>query len=387
MKKLIPLVIVVLLTGCWDVKELTEIGIVTAMAIDKDEDSGEYMLTAQYLRPSAESTFAPSQGEPYLIISVTGRSISEMLRKTSHKLDRDGFYAHNKVVIVSEEVAKEGLLPLFETFQREQLVRSYVWLGVTKNTTAKSVLEKQKNSISKISADFLSSLFENAEHETVSFNLLKLYKQSLRQGQNPVLGVVTFDQSESEEVDVHLSGGAAFNKDKLVGYMSEIETMAYNWIVPTNDNNQEGTFTFPYKEDNYVTLKVIDVHSNIKPKVINERDISFTIEIKQKVKITEQQELKKTETRKEIVEVVEKFEKQTEKEIEAHVGKVIAKAQEEFQSDIFGFGASLRNRYPKVWNKIRDNWNQEFAEASYEVKAEVEILNSGLLQGSLHPNE
>lgn len=58
------------LVGCWDVQELTELGIVTAIAIDKDEETGEYILTSQYLRPSAESTFAPSQEEPFLIVSV-----------------------------------------------------------------------------------------------------------------------------------------------------------------------------------------------------------------------------------------------------------------------------------------------------------------------------
>ncbi|SFM33512.1 spore germination protein KC [Gracilibacillus orientalis] len=388
MKKLIPFMMVILLTGCWDVQELTEIGIVAAMAIDMDEETGEYQLTAQYLRPSAESTFVASQDDPFLMITVTGRSISEMLRKTNHKIDRKGFYAHNKVVIVSEEVAKEGLLSIFETFQREQVVRSYVWLGVTRDTSAASVLEKQKNSISKVSANFLSSLFDNAEYEAVAFNLLKFYKQALRQGMSPVLGVLSFDQSnQNTEADVQLSGGAAFNKDKLIGFMNNKETMAYNWITNHGGSSAQGGLTFPYKEDKYATLKLIDINSSIKPKVTNEKDISYTIEIKKQVEITEQQELKKTETRKELPKLVAELEKQAEKEIENRVAEVIKKAQEEFQADIFGFGSSLRNKYPKVWKKVKDNWGQEFANVPYEIKVEVEILNAGLLQGSLHPQE
>ncbi|WP_208591524.1 Ger(x)C family spore germination protein [Gracilibacillus suaedae] len=385
MKKLLLFLMVILLTGCWDVEELTEIGIVTAMAIDIDEESEEYQLTAIYLRPSAEDTYAPSQDEPFFTVSVTGRSMSELLSKTNYKIDRKGFYAHNKVVIVSEEVAKKGLLPLFETFQREQVVRSYVWLGVTKGTSASSVLKKQKNSIAKIPADFLSSLFDNADYQAVSFNLLKFYKQSLRQGQNPVLGVITLDQSEqSAEPNVRLYGGAAFSKDKLVGFMNNDETMAYNWITKNND---EGALTFPYEDDKYVTLNLSKMNSSIKPKVTNKTDISFTIEIKQQLEVAERQELKKAETRKELAKLVLELEKTVEKVIEGKVEQVITKAQEEFQSDIFGLGASLRNKYPKVWNKLKDNWGQEFSEAPYEVKVEVDIINSGLLQGSLHPNE
>ncbi|QGH33354.1 Ger(x)C family spore germination protein [Gracilibacillus salitolerans] len=388
MKKIVPFFMVILLTGCWDVEELTEIGIVAAMAIDMDEESGEYQLTSEFLRPSAESTFVASQDEPFLTVSVTGRSMSELLRKTNLKIDRKGFYSHNKVVIVSEEVAREGLLPIFETFQREQLVRSYVWLGVTSGTSAASILEKQKNSISKIPADFLDSLFDNAEYETVSFNLLKFYKHALRQGQNPVLGVITFDQSEQKaEPDVHLSGGAAFIKDKLVGFMNNDETMGYNWITTNNRNSNEGTMTFPYKDDKYVTLKLVNINSSIKPKVTNKTDISYTVEIKQQLEVTERQELKKTETRKELAQLVVELEKTVKKEIEGKVEQVITKAQEDFQSDIFGFGASLRNKYPKVWNNIKDNWSEEFAKVPYEIKVEVEILNTGLLDGSLHPHE
>ncbi|MGP4042148.1 Ger(x)C family spore germination protein [Gracilibacillus sp. D59] len=387
MKKLIPFIMVILLTGCWDVQELTEIGIVVAMAIDMDEESGEYQLTAQYLRPSAESTFVSSQDKPFLMVTVKGRTIAELMRKTNHKIDRKGFYAHNKVVVVSEEVAKGGLLPIFETFQREQQVRSYVWLGVTRGTSAASVLEKQDNSISKVSANYLSSLFDNAENEAVSFNLLKFYKQSLKPGKNPVLGVMTFDESKQEEGSVHLSGAAVFNKDKLIGFLNNDETMAYNWITLHGRSSKQGALTFPYKEDKYVTLELIDIDSNVKPKVTNETDISYTIEIKKQVEIAEQQELKKTETRKELAKLVAELEKKTEKEVEAKVAEVITKVQEEFQSDIFGFGASLRDSYPKVWDKVKDNWGEEFANVQYEIKVEVKILNSGLLQGSLHPHE
>ncbi|GAE94446.1 spore germination protein GerKC [Gracilibacillus boraciitolerans JCM 21714] len=171
------------LVGCWDVQELTELGIVTAIAIDKDEETGEYILTSQYLRPSAESTFAPSQEEPFLIVSVKGRTISELMRKANHKIDRKSFYAHNKVIVVSEQVAKEGLVSLFETFQRKQEVRSYVWVAVAHETSAFASLEKQQNSISKLPADFLYSLFDNAEYDAVATNLLTFYKDALKMGE------------------------------------------------------------------------------------------------------------------------------------------------------------------------------------------------------------
>ncbi len=132
-----------LLTGCWDRLELTEVGIITALAIDKNPETGEYILSAQYLRPAALSAVAPSPVEPFIVITSKGTTVSELIRKADQNVGRNGFYAHNKVVIVSEEVAKDGLLNLFETFQRDKRVRSYVWVAVAKGTMARTFLEKK----------------------------------------------------------------------------------------------------------------------------------------------------------------------------------------------------------------------------------------------------
>ncbi|WP_058306105.1 Ger(x)C family spore germination protein [Gracilibacillus massiliensis] len=388
MRKLIMILVisVLVLAGCWDVQELTEIGIVTAMAIDIDENTGEYILTSQYLRPSAESTFTSSQDESFLIVAVKGRTISELMRKANHKIDRKAFYAHNKVIVVSEQVAKEGLISLFETFQREQEVRSYVWVAVAQETSAAAIIEKQHNSISKLPANFLYSLFDNAEYDAVADNLLTFYKDALEMGSNPVLGVLTLEKEESKK-NLHLSGGAVFKKDKLVGFISNEETMAYNWITNKNENSQIGALTFPYKENDYITLNLTELKSKIVPNVTNKSDISFTIKIKHTVEIAEQQAINNFSQKKDVIQFIEEIEKIAESEIENKLVKVLSRAQKEFQTDIFGFGDILNKKNPVVWNQVKKNWETEFINASFDLDVEVEILNSGLIQGSLEPKQ
>ncbi len=383
---MILVISVLVLAGCWDVQELTEIGIVTAMAIDIDENTGEYILTSQYLRPSAESTFTSSQDESFLIVAVKGRTISELMRKANHKIDRKAFYAHNKVIVVSEQVAKEGLISLFETFQREQEVRSYVWVAVAQETSAAAIIEKQHNSISKLPANFLYSLFDNAEYDAVADNLLTFYKDALEMGSNPVLGVLTLEKEESKK-NLHLSGGAVFKKDKLVGFISNEETMAYNWITNKNENSQIGALTFPYKENDYITLNLTELKSKIVPNVTNKSDISFTIKIKHTVEIAEQQAINNFSQKKDVIQFIEEIEKIAESEIENKLVKVLSRAQKEFQTDIFGFGDILNKKNPVVWNQVKKNWETEFINASFDLDVEVEILNSGLIQGSLEPKQ
>src|SRR3954447_26200013 len=101
----------IMLTGCWDKTELKELGIVMGIAVDKNSDTGDYILTSQMLRPSALNTQSSSSEPPFEKVVTTGKTIYEAIRKANLEFDRKGFYAHNKVVLVSEDIAKEGLIP------------------------------------------------------------------------------------------------------------------------------------------------------------------------------------------------------------------------------------------------------------------------------------
>ncbi len=52
---------------------------------------------------------------------------------------------------------------------------------------------------------------------------------------------------------------------------------------------------------------------------------------------------------------------------------VLKKIQQQYQTDVSGFGNSLRIEYPKVWEKVKKNWDQTFSEVpiTYEVKINI----------------
>ncbi|GAE94445.1 spore germination protein GerKC [Gracilibacillus boraciitolerans JCM 21714] len=144
-----------------------------------------------------------------------------------------------------------------------------------------------------------------------------------------------------------------FKKDKLVGFINNEETMAYNWITNKNINSQIGALTFPYKENNYITLELSELESKIVPNVTNKTDISFTIEIKKTVEIAEQQQMKNFSSNEDVVHFIEEIEKIAESEIEGKIIQVLSKAQDEFQADIFGFGDMLNKKNPAVWTQMK----------------------------------
>ncbi|MBM7570463.1 Ger(x)C family spore germination protein [Aquibacillus albus] len=392
MKVWIIVLSLILLTGCWDRRELTEVGIVAAMAIDMDPETGEYILTSQYLRPAAESTQTPTPDRPYLMVSTTGKTISEVMRKANETIDRKSFFAHNKVIVISEEIAKEGLIPVIDAFQRGKEVRGYVWLTIAKGSSSKSIIETKANNISRIPADFVHALIENAEHNAAFTDVLNYYKKVLGAGIDPVAGVLTRIVNNEEKAPpelVKLSGGAVFKEDKLVGFLNQTETRGYNWVTAEGEFGNRGALILPslLEEDKYVTILMQELHAEIKPQIDNGDQPTFTIQVDQKARVTGQEATGEFKSRKEVTDYLKKIEKEAEKEIEKEIKMVVDKAQQDLESDIFGFGRALNKKYPKEWDKYKENWSDKFVEVEYTLNVNVDLVGSGLIQGPFKPQE
>ncbi|UOQ84069.1 Ger(x)C family spore germination protein [Gracilibacillus salinarum] len=390
MKKTIILLALFLLVGCWDRQELTDIGIVGAIAIDKADNNKEYILTLQFLRPAAQSTQTPTPDEPFLMVSVTGENLAQLMRKANRVIDRNGFYDHNKLVIISDKVAEEGLLPIVETFHRRKEIRSHAWLAITKEQEARSILENREHGISRVPANFLNGQFHTSNYYAISTTLLSFFKEALQAGTNPVVGSIFTEKDEKLGEKTVLEGGAVFKKDALIGFINEGETAVYNWIQADDEIKTRGAISIPlHNEDNaeYVTLLMNDSRSKIKPSLNNDRLESFDITIRHIVEISGDQLSYNFKSRKQYHEYLKKVEKKSEEFLTNQVHALIDKAQKDFQTDIFGFGETLYKTDPKVWNTVKDNWPDTFSNIPYEVNLTVDIKNTGLLQGSLEAKE
>jgi spore germination protein KC len=54
-----------------------------------------------------------------------------------------------------------------------------------------------------------------------------------------------------------------------------------------------------------------------------------------------------------------------------------------FSSDIFGFGDLLYKEHPKEWNKVKENWNENFKDAHINVNVSSQINQTGILSKSI----
>lgn len=89
-------VIVLMLSGCWNSRELNDLAIVSGIGIDLVPETNEFKVTFQLVNPSSTATgFGASAGEPSIVIvSATDRTIFGALRKASKRATRQLFCPH-----------------------------------------------------------------------------------------------------------------------------------------------------------------------------------------------------------------------------------------------------------------------------------------------------
>ena len=147
MKRKIAIIISLLLcatvlSGCWSTKELNELAFVVAVGIDKTKD-GKYVMIFQVVNPGnvvgARQIGGGSGGVPVSIYKATGDNLVEASRKASKKLSRLAYYAHTNLVVISEEVAKEGVNGLFDALERNSEFRSTAMVVIDRMSGRRSM--------------------------------------------------------------------------------------------------------------------------------------------------------------------------------------------------------------------------------------------------------
>lgn len=81
------------LSGCWNSRELNELAIVSGIGLDSLDGKQGYRVTFQIINPSssAQTTGSASNQPPIIVVSATDRTIFGALRKASRRATRQLF--------------------------------------------------------------------------------------------------------------------------------------------------------------------------------------------------------------------------------------------------------------------------------------------------------
>ena len=239
---MIALILLSMVSGCWDARELTTLALVNAVGIDLDEKSGKILLTVQIIKPGeVKSSSSGDQssgggpsgkaggGQPVWIINITGSNVAEAVRNFATISDRQLYFAHNQLIVIGKEAAKQGVRPLLDFFIRSRDPRETAWIVVAVGK-ASDVIEA-KSGLEKIPAMGTTLLVESYPLTSVTIGVTQqdFVNRLMSKTAAPYAGHITLIE-ESGSKTVRAVGVDVFKGDKLKGTFNQSETRGMLWI-------------------------------------------------------------------------------------------------------------------------------------------------------------
>ncbi|MED3730157.1 Ger(x)C family spore germination protein [Geobacillus stearothermophilus] len=377
----------VLLAGCWSKKELTDLSVVIAVGLDKTKD-GRYLVSFQVVNPGnvagALQRGGGAGGVP-ISVSSTGDTLVEASRKASKKLSRILYYAHTNLVVISEELARQGLNGVFDAIERNQEFRTTTKLVIAHGHSAKEVLSVL-TPIDKIPANQIIKTLEFSEMalgQTISTDVWEVIRDFTSSGKNIVLtGVViegntqrgkrqTNVQSSVPDARISLDGLALFKKDRLVRWVNGSTERGVLWGL---DRIKQTNITIPWKgKKEAIGYRAMEVTTRLKVELKNGHP-SILVHIQTEGDISETYvPINLADYR-----LLFQLEKAIGRDIEREVRQAIETAQHE-KTDVFGFGEAVHRAHPRLWKRIKKEWDDRyFPHLPVTVKVDASIRRTGL---------
>lgn len=351
---IITLFILLISSGCYNYKEINDMAIVSSIGIDKDNKNDKYIVSAQIMN-SKESE--DSEDSQITVYTKEEDTVHEALRNITLKSPRKLYGNHLSKIVLSEEVAKEGIDNILDIFNRITEVRNEFVITIVKEDKASDVL-KVLTTTESIPAEYVKLSLKIADKTsglTYATKLDEFISLYLKKGIDPVVPVLKIEKKEKKGTTINnitttnpiskivIEDLAVTNKGKLETYLKNEEVIGYNFL-----RNQIQKMIIPVKcddENNYASISILKnkTKSNTEKKD-NKYIINFNIN--SEAIITEYN------CRKDLTDekVIKELEKDTEKKIKRYIKKSLNK-QKETKGKFLGLERIIYLDYPKYKNE------------------------------------
>ena len=121
---LLTILPLLLLTGCIQGVQTSELALVEAVGIDRTSD-GQLQLTLQIFAPrgSGSATAIDSSKNNSAILTATGNTLSEAVETANRMQGKTMFLGHNRVIVLGQSLVTESIQPILSFFDRSENTR------------------------------------------------------------------------------------------------------------------------------------------------------------------------------------------------------------------------------------------------------------------------
>ena len=384
-KYLSILLIIPLLSGCYNYRELNELGITTAVSIDYKDNN--FYVIAEVINPIKQQDASSSNNSPFVNYNSSSSSLQDAFRKVVLESPRQLYAAQLEIIVLSEEVVNNHLEEVLEYFARDPESRTEIKIIVAKTEDSTKAITLQTLLTSLSSSNIINSL--DLQSKVLGMSYPVTLNELLNMYIDPYLEVVLpsmtlygnyeiGDEKEnittsSPKAIVKIDGSTITKDNKILGYLDLEESKILNLI---NGKLKETIIKMNYY-DGYIIfepnrIKVsreLDIKNNIIK--INISGYSKTKEIQSNINLKDPKE-------------VEKLNKALNMELEKKITDTFNSIREKYGTDVFGFQELYYRTNYKYFKENCTNWYEDiYPKIKLEVKANVRLYEKGNTLGGL----
>ena len=387
------------LTGCYDAKGIENLSYAIAIGLDKGENN-ILKLSIQFATPSAISgdSEGSSQSDSTTITSIECSSIPSGINLINSYISKQVNLAHCKVIVISEELAYDGVSEYIYTLVDNVQIRPNCNVIVSR-CDAINFLENAKPTLEKLTARYYEAALRSSEYTgyTSDIQLNDFYsalKSSTTQPLAILAGVNTeqthltdtntnkfnidsiYKANETpiqDKTSLECMGLAVFSYDKLAGELDAIESLCYAIV---SNKLQNGMITIPNPNSDNSSIDIyLSPQKNTKIKV---ETINNTPYINIDVYLDGYIGSSDTNSDHSSTDTLESISKSVDKYLKAQILSFLYKTSKDFNCDIVGFGNYAINDY-LTWDEwISSDWLSNYKDAFFKVNISTDIESGEL---------
>ncbi|ABB15058.1 Ger(x)C family spore germination protein [Carboxydothermus hydrogenoformans] len=367
--------------GCWSRMELEDLAIVQGVGVDENKKGlkkDRYLFSVQVVNPSALTSKGGGGGEkPYVIRLISGELFFTSLRELNMETALRLYYAHNRVILISEDVARRGLKNLLDFFERNPQFRRDNYVLIVQGK-AVDVWDGFSGLV-KVPAiaiyDLAQKSYLTAEAGIIELgDFIELLEEEGVDPYAPGVKILT----KKGRKDIRVFQTALFKNDKLAGWLDEKQSRGL--LIVTNKVKGGITdVTNPFNPEDKLSVELERSKTQWELKVFEDKPV-VKLKVETEGIITEAQnglDFSKKET---FQKLNREYAKSVRRDILAFINKT-----KEIGADPAGFGRFIYRENPGLWQELKDDWEEEIKNLTIEVKVQAKIVRTGMTTASIKP--
>ncbi|SHK33736.1 Ger(x)C family spore germination protein [Desulforamulus aeronauticus] len=375
-------------TGCWDLREAEQTGIVIGAGLDRGKD-GSIVVIAQTVIPQMPGAGGANVGggagghDTFHNWYSSGETLFDAVRNLTQKSPNTLFWSHNKIFIISEKLARESLKDVIDFIERDPEFKQNAWIVIAKDdlseimnahgnlkeppaqALANIIMIRDRNSKYAVSTlgEFIQQL---GNPEAQAYTAGVTFYKGLMEKKN----TASISGQETERsMELRVMDTAVFKQDKLVGWLNQEESRGLLWV---QGKVKEGLLVLPMQNHKMI-FEILKSSSKLEP-LIKDGQLIMKVQVKVDGNIGEITPGTKLDEKH-----IQEIEAQIAKTVEEQIMTAVSRAQE-LNTDFLGFASAVHRAFPRLWNQeLSQQWSETLKDIEVEVSVEGRVRGTGLI--------